>query len=73
MAAGGTRTYGLGFEAGLLIGDRMRVGAGYNIFGFIDDDLAADEYTDQGFYIDFGLTFDERLFGLGMQRSGGSR
>ena len=51
----------------------MRVGAGYNIFGFIDDDLAADEYTDQGFYIDFGLTFDERLFGLGMQRSGGSR
>ncbi|NCG33896.1 MAG: hypothetical protein GWP44_13580 [Proteobacteria bacterium] len=73
LSAGGARTFGLGLEAGLLFGGNLRLGVGYNVFGFSDADLGADEYTDHGFYVDFGLTFDERLFGLGSTLLGGRR
>ena len=45
--------------------DDLRLGLGYNWFGFTDEDLSLDEYTDKGFFIDLGWRFDESLFGWG--------
>jgi hypothetical protein len=61
----GRTQYGLGIELGLTLGGGMRLGAGYNWFGFKDDDLSLDEYTDKGFFVGLGLSFDESLFGFG--------
>ncbi|MBT8395660.1 MAG: hypothetical protein KJN92_01785, partial [Gemmatimonadetes bacterium] len=61
----GRGRYGLGVDLGVNIGGDLRLGLGYNWFGFTDDDLSLDEYTDKGFFIDLGWRFDESLFGLG--------
>ena len=42
----------------------LRVGAGYNIFGFRDADLTGQNTTDRGFYLLIGWKFDEALFGV---------
>jgi hypothetical protein len=71
----GRTQYGVGVEFGLTLGGGMRLGAGYNWFGFTDDDLSLDEYTDKGFWVGLGLSFDESLFGFGDdsgRRVGGS-
>ncbi len=57
--------FGLGLEAGLLLADNLRLAAGYNVFGFRDDEFSEDEYTDRGFYVQLGFKFDEALFGWG--------
>jgi hypothetical protein len=57
--------FGVGGELGYLLKRNMRLAVGYNVFGFRDDDIASDEYTDHGFYIDFGFKFDEDLFKRG--------
>jgi len=67
MFGEGDRQYGLGIEAGLRLSQSLRLGVGYNWFGFSDEDLALDEYTDRGFFIDLGWAFDETLFGLGAE------
>ncbi len=72
----GRTQYGLGVDFGLTLGGGMRLGVGYNWFGFTDEDLSLDDYTDKGFYIDLGLRFDESLFGFGdddRQRVGEAR
>jgi hypothetical protein len=61
----GRTQYGLGVELGLTLGGGLRLGAGYNWFGFSEGDLTLDEYTDKGFFIGLGLTFEENLFGFG--------
>lgn len=61
---GDGRRYGLGLEAGLAVSDDLRLSAGYNWFGFRDEELALDEPTDRGFYIGLGWRFDEGLFGM---------
>ena len=43
----------------------MRLAAGYNVFGFRDDDMIGEERTDRGPYATFGLKFGEDLFGFG--------
>jgi hypothetical protein len=61
---GSTRLTGLGVEAGAVVARNLRVYAGWNAFGFRDDDLS-DERTDRGPYAGFGLKVDEKLFGFG--------
>jgi large repetitive protein len=65
--------FGLGPEVGWTFLNNMRVAAGFNFFGFKDEDLAAQDYTNPGFFISFRLKFDETLLGRGnnsRERSG---
>ncbi|NNK62534.1 MAG: hypothetical protein HKO98_04925 [Gemmatimonadetes bacterium] len=57
--------FGLGLEAGLAVSDDLRLSAGYNVFGFRDDELALEDVTDRGFYFGLGWRFDEGVFGMG--------
>ncbi len=57
-----TKDYGFGIEAGFLIATNLRLAAGYNFFGYDDEDLTANNYTQQGTYLGFSYKFDERLF-----------
>jgi len=54
--------YGVGVELGYLVATNLWLSAGYNIFGFKDKDLAAEEYTAQGVYFRLRFKFDEDLF-----------
>lgn len=65
LFAGGfeSATWGVGAEIGALLANNLRVAAGYNLFGFWDDELSIDEQTDRGFYVQLGFKFDESLFG----------
>ena len=65
LFSGGSRTFALGAEIGAVLTDNFRVAAGYNVFGFRDDHLSAEEHTDRGFYLQLGMKFDESLFGFG--------
>jgi uncharacterized repeat protein (TIGR01451 family) len=56
--------FGVGPEVGFLVKENFRLAAGYNFTGFRDQDLAAEEYTQHGFYIALRLKFDEALLGL---------
>jgi uncharacterized repeat protein (TIGR01451 family) len=62
--------FGVGPEIGFLVKDNFRIAAGYNFTGFRDDDLAAEEYTQHGFYIALRLKFDEALLGLRRAKEG---
>lgn len=57
-----TKDYGLGIEAGFLVATNLRLAAGFNFFGYDDEDLLANNYTQKGAYIGFSYKFDERLF-----------
>ena len=54
--------YGLGGEVGYLVATNLWLSTGYNIYGFRDKDLSAEEYTAQGVYIRLRFKFDEDLF-----------
>lgn len=54
--------YGLGAEVGYLLGKNVWVAAGYNFFGFEDDDLTDGDYSDPGVYLRLRAKFDEDLF-----------
>ena len=54
--------YGVGGEVGRLVATNLWLSAGYNIFGFNDKDLGAEEYTTQGIYFRLRFKFDEDLF-----------
>jgi hypothetical protein len=53
--------YGVGPEIGYTLKQNIRVGAGYNFFGFYDRDFA-DRNTASGFYINLRMKFDENSF-----------
>jgi len=53
--------YALGAEIGYRVKDNVWFSLGYNILGFTDPDLAAEEYTDEGFYLRLRLKFDESM------------
>lgn len=55
--------YGLGFEVGTVLTNDLRLAAGYNAFGFSDDNNLTNDATDHGFYLQLGFKFDESLFG----------
>jgi len=59
---GKSRQYGLGVEVGYLVATNLWVSAGYNLFGWRDDDLAAGENTEKGPYLRLRYKFDEMLF-----------
>lgn len=52
---------GIGAEAGFLVTQNLWLSAGYNVLGFRDDDLAADEYTARGAYLRLRFKFDETV------------
>ena len=58
----GSRHHGLGIEVGYLLSDNLWVSAGYNVFGYKDEDLAAGDYTVKGPYLRLRYKFDEQLF-----------
>ncbi len=58
----GSRHHGLGIEVGYLLADNLWVSAGYNVFGYKDEDLAAGDYTVKGPYLRLRYKFDEQLF-----------
>ncbi len=60
---GRSQQYGLGMEAGRLLTTNLWLSAGYNFFGFKDDDLAAADYTNQGVFVRLRYKFDEDVFG----------
>lgn len=59
----GEIVYGLGPEVGITIKRNLRIGLGFNFFGFHDRDLSQDVNTDPGVYINMRLKFDETIFG----------
>jgi len=63
----GSIHYGVGPEVGLTVMKNIRLGFGYNVFGFHDRDLSAEQYTAPGFYVALRMKFDEALFGLGQK------
>ena len=59
----GGKQFGLGAEIGFLTIKNLRLAAGYNVFGFRDQDLSGVDRTDHGPYLNFGYKFDESHFG----------
>ena len=57
------RQFGLGGELGLILMKNVRVAGGYNVFGFTDRDFSSFGTTRRGAFIEFGLKFDEGMFG----------
>jgi hypothetical protein len=54
--------YGLGAEAGYLLSGNLWISAGYNFFGYRDNDLAGTDYTNRGAFLRLRFKFDEDLF-----------
>ena len=55
--------YGLGLEVGRMLTTNLWLSAGYNLFGFHDDDLAGSDYTNPGFLrTDSEILVDDELF-----------
>jgi hypothetical protein len=59
----GSRQYALGLEVGYRLATNLWLSAGYNVFGYHDDDLAAGDYTNKGAYLRLRYKFDESLLG----------
>lgn len=58
------RRYGVGAEVGRQMGHGVWLSAGYNHFGYRDDELTGTEWTRAGVYLRLRAKFDERLFGM---------
>ncbi len=56
------KQYGLGVELGFMVMESLWVSAGYNWFGYKDDDLAFGEYTNKGVFVRLRYKFDEDVF-----------
>ena len=56
------RQFGLGAEIGHLLGENLWVSVGWNVFGYADKDLSAQDYTNPGVYLRLRWKFDEALF-----------
>ena len=62
-----SKYYGLGLELGYLVMENLWISAGYNFFGYRDDDLTSGEYTSKGVFLRLRYKFDEDLFASGKQ------
>lgn len=62
-----SKYYGLGLELGYLVMENLWISAGYNFFGYRDDDLTSGEYTSKGAFLRLRYKFDEDLFATGKQ------
>ena len=56
--------YGAGVEVGYLVAKNVWVSAGYNVFGFKDKDICAEDYTNPGVYMRLRMKFDEGIFSM---------
>ena len=54
------RQYGLGLELGRLLGENLWLSVGWNLFGYSDKDLTAQDYTQPGVYLRLRWKFDEK-------------
>ena len=61
------RQFGLGVEVGRQLPGGMWLSAGFNRFGYRDDELTGEEWTRTGGYVRIRARFDESLF----RRAGG--
>ena len=61
------RQYGMGLEVGRQLPGGMWISAGFNRFGYRDDELTAEEWTRTGGFLRLRARFDESLF----RRTGG--
>ena len=61
-AAGRARQLGLGAEVGTLLSENLWLSLGWNVFGFTDRDLTAQDNTQRGAYLRLRFKFDEALF-----------
>ena len=70
-----SKYYGIGVELGFMLMENLWVSAGYNFFGYRDEDLTAGEYTNKGTFLRLRYKFDEDLFATGkpVAKSGTSR
>jgi hypothetical protein len=57
-----SKYYGFGMELGFLVMENLWASAGYNFFGYRDDDLTSGEYTNKGAFVRLRYKFDEDLF-----------
>ncbi len=57
-----TKDYGLGVELGYIVATNLRLATGFNFFGYEDEDLAVNNYTQPGAYLGFSYKFDEQIF-----------
>lgn len=57
-----SKYYGLGVEIGFMVMENLWLSAGYNVFGYRDDDLTSGEYTNKGAFVRLRYKFDEDLF-----------
>ena len=57
-----SKYYGLGVELGFMVMENLWLSAGYNVFGYREDDLASGEYTNKGAFFRMRYKFDEDLF-----------
>lgn len=56
------KQYGLGAELGFMVMENLWLSAGYNWFGYKDQDLTASDYTNKGVFVRLRYKFDEDLF-----------
>lgn len=52
----------VGAEVGYLVMKNLWLSVGYNVKGFVDVDLAGEDYTQRAFYLRLRFKFDENLF-----------
>jgi hypothetical protein len=57
--------FAAGPEVGFTLRANARVGLGFNVIGFRDEDLAEDGFTNPGLFVSLRLKFDEGLLGRG--------
>lgn len=55
-------SWAIGPEVGVVLRDNLRLGVGYNVSGFTDEDFIADGSASHGFYLTMKVKFDENLF-----------
>jgi large repetitive protein len=60
--AGRSRQLGFGAEAGYLVANNLWLSLGWNVFGFTDRDLTAQDHTQRGGYLRLRFKFDETAF-----------
>ena len=57
-----SQQYGLGMEAGYHLTHNLWLSAGYNFFGFKDEDLDEEDASNPGVYVRMRFKFDETMF-----------
>lgn len=57
-----SKQYGTGVELGFMVMENLWLSAGYNFFGYREEDLAAGNYTNKGAYLRLRYKFDEEIW-----------